>query len=369
MSDSIGKKRIAIIGLKGLPAFGGAAAVGENIIEELKDKYDFTVYSVDSHTDKKGNFNGYYQIVFKSLPLKKLNVLYYYLVSAFHAVFLGRYNLVHLHHHDAAFIILILKLKYKVILTTHGIYKLGRKWEQFSFYFKSQEKWFVKYADLITCVSLNELRFLQKNNLVHKAYYIPNGMMIEKNISEKIPKKSNYLMFSSARIIPTKGLDIFLKALKILDYKDKIIIAGDINQMPEYKNKLLSLSRNLNIKFLGLIRNKKILMSYLREAKYFIFPSSIEALSMMLLEAASVKTPIICSDIAENKDIFDDTEVLFFETDNSNDLADKLAWTLKHEKKMTKKAENAYKKLENKYLWRDITKKYDKLYQKILMCK
>ena len=46
------KKKIAVIGLKGLPAFGGAATVGENIIEQLKDKYEFTVYSTSSHTSK-----------------------------------------------------------------------------------------------------------------------------------------------------------------------------------------------------------------------------------------------------------------------------------------------------------------------------
>jgi len=29
------KKKIAIIGIKGLPAFGGVASVGENIIHQL----------------------------------------------------------------------------------------------------------------------------------------------------------------------------------------------------------------------------------------------------------------------------------------------------------------------------------------------
>ena len=105
------KPRIAVIGLKGLPAFGGAATVGENIIEQLKDKYDFTVYAVSSHTDlKTGEYNGYKQIVFKKIPFKRLNTLYYYILSALHAVFLGKYDLVHLHHRDAAFIILSLKL-------------------------------------------------------------------------------------------------------------------------------------------------------------------------------------------------------------------------------------------------------------------
>ena len=110
------KKKIAVIGLKGLPAFGGAATVGENIIEQLKDKYDFTVYSTSSHTDlKTGNYNGYKQIVFKRIPFKRFNTLYYYIISAFHAVLFGKFDIVHLHHRDAAFITLILKLKYKII--------------------------------------------------------------------------------------------------------------------------------------------------------------------------------------------------------------------------------------------------------------
>ena len=43
-------KKIAVIGLKGLPAFGGAAAVGESLINKLKNEYNFTVLSTASHT-------------------------------------------------------------------------------------------------------------------------------------------------------------------------------------------------------------------------------------------------------------------------------------------------------------------------------
>ncbi|NWJ51485.1 MAG: hypothetical protein HXX14_11535 [Bacteroidetes bacterium] len=36
----IQKTKIVVMGLKGLPVFGGATTVGDNIIEQLKDKYD-----------------------------------------------------------------------------------------------------------------------------------------------------------------------------------------------------------------------------------------------------------------------------------------------------------------------------------------
>ena len=79
------KKKIAVIGLKGLPAFGGAATVGENIIEQLKDKYDFTVYSVSSHTNEKtGEYHGFKQIVFAQKKKSGIKTLLYYTKSVFH---------------------------------------------------------------------------------------------------------------------------------------------------------------------------------------------------------------------------------------------------------------------------------------------
>src|SRR6056297_2935768 len=143
------KKKIGIIGLKGLPAYGGGASVGENIILQLKDRFDFVVYSVSSHTDlSTGYYNGYKQIVMKRIPFKRLNTLWYYIKSVLHALFVENYDLVHLHHRDAAFLIPLLQLKYKVILTTHGSFTIRDKWKKYRPYFRFQEKCFVKKADI-----------------------------------------------------------------------------------------------------------------------------------------------------------------------------------------------------------------------------
>ena len=45
-------KRIAIIGVKGFPAFGGSARANENLMRYLKDKYRLTFYVLDSHQAK-----------------------------------------------------------------------------------------------------------------------------------------------------------------------------------------------------------------------------------------------------------------------------------------------------------------------------
>ena len=362
----INKPKIAVIGLKGLPAFGGAAAVGENIIEQLKDIYDFTVYAISSHTNKKGDYNGFKQIVFKSIPFKKLNTLYYYIVSALHAVVFGNYDLIHLHHRDAAFIILILKLRYgSILLTTHGIFRLLDKWKYYRWYFTVQEKIFIRFANAITCVSLNEKRLFKKI-LNMDAHHIPNGINEVVALDSGDSKRKDYLFFGAGRIIHSKGCDVMLKALNILNYEGKILIAGDIDQTPEHRNLLIELALTLHVDFLGLIKDKNNLLNYIKNAKFFIFPSSIEAMSMMLLEAASVKTPIICSDIIENRDIFNEEEVLFFRTDDPNDLAKKINWALQNPDIMQLCAEKAYKKLKDKYLWGKIAKQYSEYYERLM---
>lgn len=363
---NVKKPKIAVIGLKGLPAFGGAAAVGENIIEELKDIYDFTVYSTSSHTHlKTGYYNGYYQIVFKKLPLKKLNTLYYYIISAINALF-HNYDLVHLHHRDAAFILTILKIKYKVIITTHSSFWVRDKWLTFKWFFEINEKYFVKKANIVTCVSPQEKRdYLNKINL--DTIYIPNGIRVIKNIINDIfAQYKPYLFFGAGRIIKSKGLDVLLSALNYINYKGHLIVAGDLEQTPTYKKEILKLSESLNVIFIGLVKDKKELLSIIKNAHIFIFPSTMEAMSMMLLEGASVKTPIICSDIIQNRDIFNENEVLFFETENYIDLSNKIKYALNNYNEMISRSEKAFQKLNNEYNWKEIANSYSILYQKLI---
>lgn len=362
----IKKSNIGVIGLKGLPAFGGAAAVGENIIDNLKNEYDFTVYSTSSHTDyKTGELNGFKQIVFKKIPFKKLNTLYYYILSTIHALLFSNYDSIHLHHRDAAFIIPILKLRYKVIITTHNSFFVRDKWKKYKWFFSLNERYFVKYADIKTCVSLQEKRDY-KEEVGIDMRYIPNG--VSKSYISRKGKARNapdnpYLFFGAGRIIKTKGLHILLKAMNKLDLNMPLVVAGDLNQTNDYKKYVLDLSKGLDVRYVGLIKKKEDLMEYIKGAKLFIFPSSYEAMSMMLLEGITTKSPTVASDIIQNKDILSEDEVLFFETNNHVDLAEKIDWALNHPTEMEKNAHKAYERFLEEYSWKAISIEYSNLYK------
>lgn len=363
------KPRIAVIGLKGLPAFGGAASVGENIIGQLKDKYDFTVLSVSSHTSA-GNtsVNGIRQVVFKKRGSGALNTFIYYWKSLFYVLF-RRFDLIQLHHAESGFITPFLRLKYKVIVTFHGIYnyKDPKFTGMQNWLFRFSEKLNVKFANTVVSVSNPDAAYI-KEKYGRKIQYIPNGINISETALSIIEHKKpeDYILFAAGRIYDIKGLHLLLEAMKLSGDKTLIKIAGDINQIPSYKEKIETMLPGLNTEFVGLIKDKTVLMQLVVDAKLFVFPSLTEAMSMMLLEVVSMKTPVIASDIPSNKAVFAEDEMLFFKSNDSDDLKQKLEFAIRNPEIMLRNAHNAYNKLSENYTWAVISKQYDTLYQKLL---
>lgn len=360
------KLKVAVIGLKGLPAFGGAATVGENIIEQLKDEFEFTVYSVSSHTNlKTGKYNDYKQIVFKSFFKGGTNTLIYYFKSAFHCLFLSNYDLIHLHHIDGSLILPLLKIKYKVVATAHGRPQDTDKWNNFiKYYFRMNEKIFLTFPTIITVVG-KPLFNVFRNYRTNKIKFIPNGV-IKDSINYHVNEKQDIITFAAGRIISSKGCHTFLKALKILEIKSKIFIIGDLDQIESYKIEIKQLSKGLNVSFLGLIKNKQELLSLIATSKFFVFPTEIETMSMMLLEVVSKNVPVIASNIPENTSIFNSNEVLFFDNKNVNDLAEKIKFAINNSQKMESMASLALNRLKNEYTWEKIAPQYAILYDELI---
>ena len=358
------KIRIAVIGLKGLPAYGGAARSMESIIGYIVRDFDFTIYAIDSHTKVRGMYNGYNQIIFKSMNNKLLNTFMYYWKCLTHVMLKGTYDLILMNHAESGFIIPFLRLKYRVITTLHGVYTNERFEDKFGVIENKLFKvfqWFAfRFSNHLISVSQYEMDFCKKFTNAPISY-IPNGVNLNELISDKAIGSSDYLLFAAARVYGIKGADIFLKALKKMNYQGQILFIGDLSHDAKYAKYLKNISENLNIEYLDIIRDKSLLFKYIDSAQLFIFPSRIEAMSNMLLEVASLKCPIIASDIPANSSVFNDREVTFFNSEDHLDLANKIQYSLSNPKVLKAKATRAYEKIQKGYLWEQSANKYKNL--------
>lgn len=359
-------KKIAVIGVKGLPGFGGGARSTESLLNEIKHEYAITVYSIDSHTALSGDYNGIQQITFKSLPFKRLNTFVYYFKSLLHCLFVARYDIVHVQHIYAGFIVPLLRLRYPVINTVRGIIpRDDNKWNSIDkIFFRFFEFLALKFSTI--CVSVCQPHISYLKDIVNRPiYYIPNGVYIYQSLIDQ-KKDEGYLCFSAGRIIGLKGCHLLLAALHQITYKGKLKIIGSIDHVNAYGSTLKEMAVGLDVEFLGLIKEKEELFKIVTNAKLFIFPSLNEGMSNMLLEAASLKTPIISSDIVENKYVFNDNEVLYFNSNDAADLADKISIALANPAMMQSKRDLAYEKIKGSHNWVNIANVYKKLYEEIV---
>jgi glycosyltransferase involved in cell wall biosynthesis len=76
--------------------------------------------------------------------------------------------------------------------------------------------------------------------------------------------------------------------------------------------------------------------------------------------------PIVASDIPENKQVFGEEEVLYFKTNDVNDLAQKLEFAIGHPEVMGRFGINCRERVNADYLWGNIALLYASVYDDLL---
>ncbi|MFW6268286.1 MAG: glycosyltransferase family 4 protein [Marinilabiliaceae bacterium] len=365
------KPVIAVIGLKGFPAYGGSARAGENMMAYLKDEFHFVVFNSKSHTTRKsGIYDGVQQIVFRKCFISSLNTLYYYLLATFYCLFRGGFDVVHVFHVDAAFIVPLLRLRYRVVSGHRARPQFADKWNPLvRHYFRFMEWLFFKMpADVVTSVNREVLEIFESRTRRH-ILYIPNGIDMANVRDLPAVEEKGYVLFASGRIIPAKGAHLMLEALREIGYEGKALVIGNRDHSPEYAQKLEEMAASLDVSFMDIIKNKKELMARVKNAGMFIFPSYHEGMSNMLLEAASLQVPLICSDIPGNRQVFNDDETFFFRSGDASDLAVNIRYVLDHPGEARKVARKGYERLEKEYNWEHLSRRYAGIYDWLIQNK
>ena len=125
--------------------------------------------------------------------------------SAIHCIFRENYDLVHTHHLAGAFIVPILRLKYKrVVVTSHGMPVKTKKWPMIApIYYPIMRVLFAKFSTAITTVSKLDSKYYETYTN-KKILYIPNGVDKMQICLPEIHLRPD-IFFAAGRIIPTKG--------------------------------------------------------------------------------------------------------------------------------------------------------------------
>ncbi|MGD9612440.1 MAG: glycosyltransferase family 4 protein [Kiritimatiellia bacterium] len=336
--------QIAVLGSKSLPAFAGADRVAENIVQHLPAAAGVRCHVYVVRTPAQPRAFDYAPnirvIPIPALAGKHSKATTFFLLSALHCALVLRPDLAHVH--DSAFgpfawILRILRPGLPLLGTFHGNPYERAKWGRFAKAFlRFSESAFIRACHALTTVARAKVADVQARART-PIEFIPNGV----DPAPGIPRTGlaaqhglvpgAYLMFAAGRMDPTKGLHHLLDAIdQVKPEIPLLVVGGFAGHNQDYSEKLLARCRATpRLVLIPKLLTQPELFELVAGAKLFVFPSEIEAMSMMLLEVVSCGVPVLASDIAENAEVVGADYPWLFRNADPAHLAEKLAQFLR----------------------------------------
>lgn len=216
---------------------------------------------------------------------------------------------------------------------------------------------------LIMCSDGQTKYFKEKYN--KDATTIPTAvnMPAKQGVNESITldkfglQPQKYFLFM-ARLVQDKNPDYLIEGFKACSYGDmKLVIAGSNDADPAYVERLHKLAEgNESIVFTGAIYGDEK-DAILRNAYTFCIPSTIEGLSIVLLEAMSYKLPVIASDIDANRELLDN-EAVWVRPENKEDISKAIEFCINNKDIIEAFKINNFNKVIENYTWDKVAGKY-----------
>jgi L-malate glycosyltransferase len=153
----------------------------------------------------------------------------------------------------------------------------------------------------------------------------------------------------------TKGFDQVINVLSF-NKNYRLTIIGDGKEREGLESLAKSLKVESQVAFLGYVPGA---IDNLELFDIFLMTSRAEGFPLALLEAASIKKAIVCSNIAIHQEIFSSSEVSFFELENIESLHVAIEYALKNKCFL---GQNSYSKFTTFYTSKIMAKNYVNLY-------
>ncbi len=264
-----------------------------------------------------------------------------------------QYDIVHSHDYKTHLLAAILRRKfgYKYIATVHG-YNATTLREKIYYQF---DRFSLRRANLVIAPAkflADELKRKFKINNIEVVY---NGIELNEYPFAEFDKAKFTAPFNLlylGRLSAEKNVKLLIEAIALLSERGfnlRLKIAG-AGPQEKYLKRLVEV-KGLNhcIEFTGFLERTKI-HELLSSADIFVLPSKTEVFPNVLLEAMAVGTPVIATKVGGVEELIrDETDGLLVNSDDVNQLTQKIEFLINHPELACNFAVSARKRIEQHF--------------------
>lgn len=259
------------------------------------------------------------------------------------------------------------------INTTHNIVYDEWKYSEGvlkAFIYQYRYAQYIKKMDGVVCLTHTMKKYYSRFIPSSRITVIPNGRNVvkgdiaeeDKTLFHTIRQKYKCIAGAPCWVTKRKGLHQFVSILP--DFPDTaFVIIGE----GDAKEALKRLAKELGVEAQCFFLTRRPNGSdYFAWFDFYIMSSYSEGVSLSLLEASGHGTPTLCSDIAQNRELFGDAEVAYFQLDNAVSMRNAFQNLREN---ATLLGNNMHKKYLANYTADVMAQSYLDLYKKVLSAK
>jgi len=306
----------------------------------------------------KQEFEGVKLKYFKTVNKAGFDTLLHSLKVTLDIIFHNTADVVHIHSGANSIWSILLRISGKKVIISQ--FAMDWKRDKWSWY----GKLFYKVSNYMTAYFPNSVVFDNiftkdyfEKKFIRKYDFIPYGSEVNdpldniELLTDLGVNKQEYFLFVG-RFIPDKGLHILVKAFEKTNTTKKLVLVGGSPNPSSYELEIKN-TKDPRIIFAGYIYGDDTNF-LIKNAYTYIQPSLIEGLSPVILTVMGLGTPLICSDIVENKFITENNATHFVSGD-ANDLKIKIDYVLSHNSNITNCALIGRADITRRFNWESIT--------------
>ena len=298
--------------MMGLRAIGQGSGGVEKAAEELGVRLAARGHEVTIFCRARYNPGG--ATDFRGVRLINLPALYTKHLEAISHTFLAAaramrgYDIVHLHATGPSMLAFLPRCAGRqTVVTVHGQDFRREKWRGAARLILRLGAWTAVTFPHRTIVVSRALQAFYAERYRRPTVRIPNGVSaVVRRPLDRLRRfgvaGGDYLLFLG-RLVPEKGAHLLLRAFRGLPDGLKLLVAGGSSHTEDYTRELARLAaEDPRVVLTGPLYGEEKDEAYANAAG-LVFPSTLEGMPLVLLEALSAQCPVLCSDIPENLEV------------------------------------------------------------------
>ena len=358
-----------MIGQKGVPAtYGGIERHVDEISRRLvRLGHDVSVFCRFYYTPAGATLQGVRLLRRPSLHTKHLDTATHVAYCTLESM-ARHYDIVHFHALGPSLFAGLPRLTgSRTVVTVHGLDWQREKWGKVASWFLRRCEGPAAHFPNRTIVVSKTLRdhFIEHHRC--DAAFIPNGTnMPQPRAAKRIQQfgltPGKFVLFVG-RLVPEKGVHFLCEAFNRIDTDMKLALVGGLSFSEDYV-RVLKRYESDRVRLLDYVFGEG-LEELWSNAYMVVQPSTMEGLSIALLEALSYGRCVLVSDIPENLEVAEDVAPSFRSKD-VDDLHQKLEHLIRNPDRVKFYESRARQHIQMNYSWEKVVEHTENVYKGLL---